>query len=446
MKRLVSMLMIIAFVIGSVQISFAADSVTMEPIRFDLVLAKDDESKKIMEEAGLSELKASIEEEYRETIHKNASKNSPESFSLNVKECSVKDREITVSGDGQIIICSKAIPFQFKNQKLSVESLENGSKVCAGVIKTEIEKGGETVPINIDLCSTYDFKKCIASVAFDLLEEQGQVLFYGDLFDEYLAYLEQGIKVKSDEAIFCEAENLETTSEKGNTKYAHVGTARNQTLGGASGKETLVMCVSKRDYRDRKSKDIGFEMIRVFGRSSNALSYVSSANKAYPIATDVTFKCLKKDFLDVTKVTPSGSGDNLPGIFDLVAKLHPNADGFITVVDILYKLTAPGTTSSIYAQSGFADANVAKATIAISGLNNMKNVNLPKSSEWGDAKADSDHGLAWKVKYETTGDDTAGSASVVVTSKLDYRFYYDNNRTTVKTTGAAKIQHTIYKP
>ena len=187
------------------------------------------------------------------------------------------------------------------------------------------------------------------------------------------------------------------------------------------------MSVAKRDYRDRGSKEMGFELVRVFGRSANALSYVSGATSAYPVSADLTFKCSKKDFLDVMEITPDGVGT------------------FFATVDLIYNAVAGGTSATIYAESGYSDENAASGTVAISGLNNMVNANLPASITTSNAKLDEEHGITWKVKYGTTGNDTPGSASVTVTANMDYRFYYDTHRSTVRTTGTISKTHFIYK-
>ena len=145
------------------------------------------------------------------------------------------------------------------------------------------------------------------------------------------------------------------------------------------------------------------------------------------------------------EITPDGDGDQMPNLFNVFSQLHPAVGTFFATVDLIYSAVAGGTSATIYAESGYSDENAASGTVAISGLNNMVNANLPASVTTSNAKMDENHGITWKVKYGTTGDDTPSSASVTVTANMDYRFYYDTHRSTVRTTGTISKTHFIYK-
>ena len=74
------------------------------------------------------------------------------------------------------------------------------------------------------------------------------------------------------------------------------------------------------------------------------------------------------------EVTPDGNGDEMPGIFNIFSQLHPAVGTLFASVDLLYKKVSSD------AESGFIDENITDGIIAISGLNNMANANLPATS------------------------------------------------------------------
>ena len=80
------------------------------------------------------------------------------------------------------------------------------------------------------------------------------------------------------------------------------------------------------------------------------------------------------------EVTPDGNGDEMPGIFNIFSQLYPAVGTLFASVDLLYKKVSSETRTSIYAESGFIDENITDGIIAISGLNNMANANLPATS------------------------------------------------------------------
>ena len=287
------------------------------------------------------------------------------------------------------------------------------------VIKTYVLMNEKRIPITIDFCSSLDFRQSIASVSFNYLEENGQVLFFRELFEKYEEYYNHFLN--SNHTNFIKRDSSLSLAANYD-KYAHVDVVAGTSLGSTSGAEAIIMSVAKRDYRDRGSKEIGFELVRVFGRSANVLSYTSVATSAYPVSADLTFKCSKKDFLDVMEITPDGDGDQMPNLFNVFSQLHPAVGTFFATVDLIYSAVAGGTSATIYAESGYSDENAASGTVAISGLNNMVNANLPASITTSNAKMDENHGITWKVKYGTTGNDTPSSASVTVTANMDYRF------------------------
>lgn len=120
------------------------------------------------------------------------------------------------------------------------------------------------------------------------------------------------------------------------------------------------------------------------------------------------------------EVTPDGNGDEMPGIFNIFSQLYPAVGTLFASVDLLYKKVSSETRISIYAENGFI--------IAILGLNNMANANLPAGVDSSDAKYDEQHGITWKIKYGTTGDDTPGVANVTATSSIDYRSFIDKDK------------------
>lgn len=434
--------------LASLQSAFAEPNERLEGIRIELSIAKDAESKKIMEQSGIDELRHSlfVKEAGRKTIRNKTG--VADSFTIEINNIIEGKKDyILITGQGEIILDSCVLPFMFQNQTLNKKEYNEKNEILTGVIKSTIMLGKEEKEINIDFCTVSNFSKSIASVSFGTLEEQDIVLFFGEIFDEYEEYYQKLFSGTSKDDDGIEDSHVASYANvKGDNSYAQMGIVTGRGFNNSSsGSETIVMSVAKRDYRDRNSKERGFELVRAFGRSDNALNYVSGATSAYPVAVDFTFKCSKKDFLDVEEVTPDGNGDEMPGIFNIFATLHPSVGTLIAAVDLLYKTVSRETTANIYAESGFSDENAANGTVAISGLNNMANANLPATVLATDAKSDMRHGVTWKIKYGTTGNDTATVASVTVTAKMDYRFYYDTHRSTVKTTNEISKTHWVYK-
>lgn len=447
MKKFLSVFIIFTMMLASMQAAFADSGVKSGNLRIELGIAKDAESKNIMVQSGIGEIKSllSVKEIGEKTIRNETG--VPDGFTMEIQKIDKKKDFVLITGQGEIILDSCVLPFTFQKQTLNKEKYEDNNEILNGVIKTTIMLGEEEKLINIDFCSTIDFSKSIASVSFDSLEKESIVLFFGEIFEEYEQYYQTLFSDTSKNDDVIEDDHIVTyASGTGDNSYAQMGVVTGAGFSSSSsGSETIVMSVAKRDYRDRDSKERGFELVRAFGRSDNALNYVSGATSAYPIAVDFTFKCSKKDFLDVEEVTPDGNGDEMPGIFNIFATLHPSVGTLIAAVDLLYKAVSSGTSANIYAESGFSDENAASGTVAISGLNNMINANLPTTVSATNAKSDTEHGVTWKIKYGTTGNDTATSASVTVTAKMDYRFYYDTHRSTVKTTSEISKTHWVYK-
>lgn len=438
MKKILSVVMIFVLVFSCIQFVYAESS----SVSIFLSLAKDAQSLQIMNQSGLNELKNYASRNANTTQNALNSFFTSDGFHLFFQDKYNDDKGLHVTGSGEILIGSGKIPFHFENQLLKTETYAVGKSLYMGVIKSYVLMNEKRIPITIDFCSSLDFRQSIASVSFNYLEENGQVLFFGELFEEYEEYYNHFLN--SNHTNFIRRDSSLSLAANYD-KYAHVDVVAGTSFGSTSGAETIIMSVAKRDYRDRGSKEMGFELVRVFGRSANALSYVSGATSAYPVSADLTFKYSKKDFLDVMEITPDGDGDQMPNLFNVFSQLHPAVGTFFATVDLIYNAVAGGTSATIYAESGYSDENAASGTVAISGLNNMVNANLPASITTSNAKLDEEHGITWKVKYGTTGNDTPGSASVTVTANMDYRFYYDTHRSTVRTTGTISKTHFIYK-
>lgn len=454
MKKSLSLVLVVALAFATLQIGYADTGCTCICKEVHLKMASDEESIEIMGKSGIKELEKTLSSDLEsniavEKLHAEIKSLSEivsnSSLTLKIQDIEYVKEGMIISGDGEILISDQKINFLIEKQLLTCENCNQYNKIYTGVLKSSAEIGNRNVPLNVDIFLTSDFENSIASVSLDSLENEGAVMFFGEIFDEYEEYYCSQLK-EGEGLLENEGELSEVSMASSSTyKYAYVDTVTNSTLGASSGAETIVMSVMKRDFRDRNSIENGFEMVRVFGRASNALSYVDDATSAYPVEANLTFKCAKHDFLDVIEVTPSGSSEQMPAIFNIVASLHPSVGAAFAVVNLLYSSVGSGTTSSIYAESGFSDQNAASGTVVISGMANMSNVNLPSSVSASNAKTDDEHGITWKVKYGTTGDDTPGNARVTVTASLDYRFYYDTHRTTVKTTGTVSNKHLIYK-
>ena len=88
-----------------------------------------------------------------------------------------------VSGTGELAIYSRRYAFDFEDELMSRVRVSDTNTVYESIISSSIKIGGRAVEISIDLVADEDFSKAVATVS-----AEGGMLFFGDIFNDYLEY------------------------------------------------------------------------------------------------------------------------------------------------------------------------------------------------------------------------------------------------------------------
>lgn len=99
------------------------------------------------------------------------------------EEFEADENLMLVSGTGELAIYSRRYAFDFEDELMSRVRVSDTNTVYESIISSSIKIGGRAVKISIDLVADEDFRQAVATIS----AEDG-VLFFGDIFNDYLEY------------------------------------------------------------------------------------------------------------------------------------------------------------------------------------------------------------------------------------------------------------------
>ena len=457
MKKYLSILLclVLVFQFTTVSWAYTIDSTeTVTSMRIVIPLSEDEEDVAIMQKSGLEKFGL----EKRESTY--ALGDNTGTFDLSrtnnltlnfTKKTPTKDGLI-VSGTAEIKVGGETISRPFTDVTFKLMDLGNNKAVYEGVVDiTTVEKDIE-IPAYIDIVAKTDFSEIVANVSLGTLESDAGLLAFGNLYEEYELYYDliSTSTAESDEDdTSSNMKGINDSSDEptieADDSYLYCGTGINSKVDGvtASG-ETVIIVAAKRDMAMRDS-DLGFELGRVFSRSTNARNAVDGATRAYPHAVHVEFECQRGNFLDVEQAYPvaaSSTGSGLAEFIGLAATLFDFTAGDFLAIAVGEIMDAVadiswdrGATIGGYYNWGEIMLNIDSTEYS--------NVDLPSSTSYSNAKDNTSNGVVVKFKYESAGTDSVSSANIILSGNIAYKIYAGTHRIYTVSTGSAEVEHVI---
>ena len=99
------------------------------------------------------------------------------------EEFEADDNLFLVEGTGELSIYGQRYSFEIKDEIMSKVKVSETNTVYESIISTAAAMGGKTVEMSIDFVAAEDFSQAVATVS----AENG-MLFFGDIFNDYLEY------------------------------------------------------------------------------------------------------------------------------------------------------------------------------------------------------------------------------------------------------------------
>ncbi len=425
---------VVALFISTLSFIDAFGETSNEIASFSLHISKDMEDLEIMKSSCLDNY--AVLYDNPNSFVKDEVLNNDNELSVHIIEKYEVEECKYISGYGTIRIDGNLTDFFFSNSQLNTGVLSNGEEYCYSCIEIF---DYNNLPILIDFIASDNFSKVTATTSCGLVENGVGVLFWGSIFKGYNDICMSQLSSKSSME-----ENLDIPTKEvasyGNFDY--VGKVKSASVSGGSGSgETVIVVVGKRDFRDGNATN-GFEMIRVFSRTSNAKTYIANATSAHVVEIDMDFKCTSNGFLTISSVVPKASATNMPRIFSLLESLHPVAGALIAAVNLVGYSDATSVFTTIEATSGFTQPNHALIKVNTATTNNA-DINLPSGTSYSNAQTDTSHGFSGEIQYQKYLN--LNSGNVTSKARIKYRFYYSNHRYTSAYTNYAAYTHTIYQ-
>lgn len=456
MKKYLSILLCLVLVLQFTTVSWAGtidNTETVTPMRIVIPLSEDEEDVAIMQKSGLEKIGL----EKNESTYALGDKSSTFDLSgtndltLNfTKKIPIKNGLI-VSGTAEISVGGETICRQFADATLKFMDLGNNKAIYEGVVDiTTVEKDIE-IPAYIDIVAKTDFSKIVANVSLGTLESDAGLLAFGNLYEEYELYYDliSTLSAESDEENTVSnmkgINNSDEPTIEADDSYLYCGTGINSKVDGvtASG-ETVIIVAAKRDMAMRNS-DIGFELGRVFSRSTNARNAVDGATRAYPHAVHVEFECQQGDFLDVEQAYPvaaSSTGSGLAKTIGIAATLLDFTAGDFLAIAVEEIMNAVAGVSWDRDATIGGSYNWGEIMLSIDSAE-YGNVDLPSSTSYSNAKDNDTNGVVVKFKYETAGSDSIPSVNIVLSGNIAYKIYAGTHRIYTVSTGVAEVEHIL---
>ncbi|MCQ2538128.1 MAG: hypothetical protein MJ124_07000 [Lachnospiraceae bacterium] len=335
------------------------------------------------------------------------------------------------------------------NQPFEKSKVQNGKFVFFNVVDASIEYNDFEMPIVFDIVINDSISKAKINVTFGTIDEGIGILLFGDSFPEYCEYVALLLDKQYAEQC-CENINnasIETSSTTNNPKYIFCNQNHNSSIsGGNASNETVIITVSKRDFKDDvalgSSGAKGFEVIRIFGRSNNVKNAISGATSVFPYKATAKFTCNTTNFLQIFDTTPSNSSSSLPPAFDLISSVIPGADTAIATVNLLLSLlSSTSVTKSMTGSNTHYNSVEVAMTIASA---NASQADLPATSPRATARNNTSNGVACEITYTSLASSVL-TGSVTASGKMLYKVYTNNgHQMLTATTGYASITHNVY--
>lgn len=445
MKKYLSILLCLVLVFQFTTVSWAdtIDSTeTVTPMRIVIPLSEDEEDVAIMQKSGLEKFGL----EKRESTYALGDNtgtfdlSGTNNLTLNLTKKTPTKDGLIVSGTAEIRVGSVILNRAFTEETLSAVDLGNGEYVYDGVLNISIVVGDTEIPAYIDIVSKNDFSEIVANVSMGTIENNAGVMFFGEVFEEYMLYSDKRQSEQLVEDIYPASNSAREINS--NDAFEYVGIATNKTINGQSGTgETVIISVGKRDFKDENAST-GFEMIRIFGRSANVLPYVNNSVYALPLEATARFHCSTQGFLVVRDTTPNETDYSLPPVFDFLSSFNSNASIIVGGINLLVSLLNT-VDVNMYKSTGFTKNNNATVDMNLR-YSDRFNVCLPAADYYGDAIYDQYHGVACEFEY---GIDSSGKTQGLITAfgKMIYEIELTNNRYTTQSTGEASLSHFAYR-
>jgi len=432
-KNVISLLLIAVMVITTTTVSFAANDVgeaTTKAAVVKLDIAKSEKDMAIIK---------SYQKKKDSPLSKE--KNNIEVVFTKIKE---DGTSVVVSGTVKAKMYGNLYESSFENKELEIKYLKN-KKFYAGCIETKIDNQFSAL---IDITTMYNFSKSVITYTLvDELKEEQQVMFYGDTFKEQIELMKQEVALeqkKQNSEALSQENNLQAFAEtKGTNPYEFVKNTYSERLDGVStGKQMIVMSVSKCDPKNIGSGVIGYEKIRVFSRNYNVLSQQPNAVTSQPYRMRVEFTADQR-IMGINHLKPSKENSALENVFKVFLSVvgavgNSQVAAVSTLIGSL-NLNLGDTTSKSGTKAVF-DVNVSDKAVT--------SINLPKSGSTdpsegksGSAHLNTKNGIPFTVSYEGLPGKLA--SDVTVTSVITYRLILNTDRYLSLKSGTATVNHTI---
>lgn len=345
---------------------------------------------------------------------------------------------VKISGVATVKMFGEVNRLVFEEKSLEIKYLKN-KKFYSGSIETKADENHTAL---LDITTTYNFSKSVISCTLiDDINDTHQIMLFGNTFKEQIELFNQELenaKQANAEKIVKEIPMMKNLSiPKASSAYQQVKNTYSERLNGeSSGKQMVVMSVSKCDPNDFGSGNEGYEAIRVFSRSYNIPKVETTALLAKPLRMNVEFVG-DRNLFAVEHTKPTNGNGTLQSAFNL----------FLSVVD-----------GSGIGQPLAIISNIIKSLnlpledrIAVSGTTASFNVSVndktPSYIDYtegdlsGNAHLNKNNGVTFKVSYQR--DAGVDTSTINVTSNITYQVFLNTNRTVSWKSGTSSVSHVV---